>query len=281
MDWRALAQQAAKVAQEAGKNAFDEQVKPHDQTIPSFKDSKRQVKAEVDDKLVRFIRTKLEAIDPFDGDWWDRPETVEPGMRFWCVGSIDGVINYIRNMPEWAVTISLFEVNKERSARPVVGVVHAPALGMTYLAARDQGAIRIRQTTLGDKHENIMPSMGRSLDGSVVSYGMSYNREESKHALKIVGELAGRPADIKRVGPASLDLCKVADGTYDAYFEPHLHSWDVPAVSAGGLVLREAQGYLRRWSGDHIHWRRDNDVVATNGLLNDDLIPYLKSYWRQ
>lgn len=280
MDWRTLAQKAAVVAQEAGKHAFGEQVKPHDLTMPAIVDGEAKIKAEVDDKLVRYISGKLDEIDPFDGSWWDRPDEVEPGMRFWCVGSIDGAINYIRNMPEWAVTLSLFEVNEERSARPVVGVVHAPALGMTYLAARDQGAIRIRQTALGDKHENIMPSMARSLDGSVISYGMSYNREESKHALEIVAELAGRPADIKRVGPASLDLCKVADGTYDAYFEPHLHAWDVPAVSAGGLVLREAQGTFRRWNGDHVHWRRDNDVVATNGLIDDDLLPYLKSHWR-
>lgn len=280
MELRELAQRISEVAQEAGKYTLQEQVKPHDLDNNLEFGTEAKFNAEVDDKLVKYLETNLYAIDPFDGNWWGRPEEVEPGQRFWCVGGIDGGINYMRNMPEWTVTVCLFEVNEERSARPIASVVNAPALGLTYMAARDHGAIRVRKTGLGDKHENIMPSMTAHLDGSVVSYGMSYRPEESKHALEIVGQIAGLPADIKRVGPASLDLCKVADGTYDAYFEPHLHSWDVPAVSAGGLVIREAQGYLRRWDGDHIHWRRDNDVVATNGLINDDLIPYLKSYWR-
>ena len=105
---------------------------------------------------------------------------------------------------------------------------------------------------------------------------MSYVPEESKRALSAVASIAGKPADIKRVGPASMDLCKVADGTYDAYFEPHLHKWDVPAVSAGAVVVWEAQGRLRQWNGELIHWRRENDVVASNGLICDELQPYLQ-----
>lgn len=104
---------------------------------------------------------------------------------------------------------------------------------------------------------------------------MSYFSEESKRALKVIADIAGLPADIKRVGPASLDLCKVADGTYDAYFEPHLHRWDIPAVSAGAVVVWESQGRLQQWNGDAIHWRQENDVVATNGLIDDELQPYL------
>lgn len=98
---------------------------------------------------------------------------------------------------------------------------------------------------------------------------------ESQRALDVVAKIAGRPADIKRVGPASLDLCKVADGTYDAYFEPHLHEWDVPAVSAGAMVIWEAQGHLTQWNGEGVHWRQENDVVATNGLITNDLSQYL------
>lgn len=104
---------------------------------------------------------------------------------------------------------------------------------------------------------------------------MSYVQEESKRALKVVSSIAGRPTDIKRVGPVSLDLCKVADGTYDAYFEPHLHTWDVPAVSAGAVVLWESQGKLRQWNGNDIHWRSNNDVVASNGIIINELRPYL------
>ena len=77
------------------------------------------------------------------------------------------------------------------------------------------------------------------------------------------------------MGPASLDLCKVADGTYDAYFEPSLHSWDIPAVSAAAVVVGEAQGRLRQWDGSPMSWYRTNDVVASNGLIINELREYL------
>ena len=136
--------------------------------------------------------------------------------------------------------------------------------------------MRIRNTPVGEKREKVVPSMTSTLDGAVVSYGMSYVPSESARALKTVaGLVEARPADIKRVGPASLDLCKVADGTYDAYFEPMLHEWDIPAISAGAVVVWEAQGTLHRWNGNGIHWRRANDVLCTNGMIDRELKPYL------
>lgn len=274
MELRELALEVARIAQDAGRHALTDQTNPKelkrvDLTAP------KQSTLDVDDKLARFIANRISYVERYDGQWQDRPERCEPGERYWCVGGIDGTINYTRAMPEWAITISLFEIDEENSAQPILGVVHAPALGLTYLAAKKQGAIRIRRTPIGDKREKIMPSTTRHLDGAIVSYGMSYVSAESKRALDVVTAIAGRPADIKRVGPASLDLCKVADGTYDAYFEPNLHEWDVPAMSAGAIVLWEAQAKLRTWSGGKVHWRRENDVVASNGLIIDELRPYL------
>ncbi|RSX53121.1 inositol monophosphatase [Bifidobacterium goeldii] len=274
MDMKQLALDVARVTQDAGKHALTDQTNPHDLST-NYVHGESQFTSDVDDRLVRFIKNRLTHLGSFDGFWENRPDNPAPGTRYWCVGSVDGVINFVRNMPEWTVTVSLFEVNNEGSAQPILGVVHAPALGLTYLAARGQGAIRERRTPLGTKREKIMPSMAKTLQGSVVCFGMSYFPEESKRALNVVSSIAGKPADIKRVGPASLDLCKVADGTYDAYFEPHLHKWDVPAVSAGAIVVWEAQGKLRQWDGSMIHWRRENDVVASNGLIIDELRPYL------
>ena len=72
------------------------------------------------------------------------------------------------------------------------------------MAVRGMGAIRVRKTPIGDKREKIIPSTTPSLDGSVVSFGMSYVQEESMRALQVVSAIAGRPTDIKRVGPVSL-----------------------------------------------------------------------------
>ena len=275
MDLRGLTLAVAQIVQAAGKYALQDQMNPHDLVNPTAPMQAMQFTSDVDSRLVRFVESRIQSLDLFNGFWRDRPEECKPGDRFWCVGNIDGVINFIRNMSEWSITVSLFEFNDQMSAQPVLGVVHAPALGLTYLAASGQGAIRVRRTDTGEKREKVIPSTTPALLGSVVSYGMSYVPEESKRALKAVASIAGQPADIKRVGPASLDLCKVADGTYDAYFEPHLHSWDIPAVSAGTVVVWEAQGDVHQWNGDPIHWRRENDVVASNGLIISQLRPYL------
>lgn len=272
---RELAMQSAAIAQDAGEHALNDQVTPKDLSMidPVSHDYSRGL--DVDTHLTQFIYNRLAQIDPFQGRWSDRPAYANQGDRHWCIGGIDGVINYSRNMPEWAVTISLFECNEHNVSQPIIGVVHAPALNLTYLAARQEGAIRIRRTPFGEKREKIMPSTTPFIDGSVLGYGMSFRSEESKSALNVVNAIAGRPADMKRIGPASLDLCKVADGTYDAYFEPYLHSWDVSAISSGAVVLWEAEGQLSTWTGDLVHWRSENNVVASNGLIIDELRPYL------
>ncbi|MCO6558284.1 MAG: inositol monophosphatase family protein [Bifidobacterium sp.] len=272
---RALALKVAQVTQDAGKHALQDQINPQDFAELEIPSTSRQLGSTIDKKLIAFVENRLNYLEPFDGMWRDRPENAKPGDRFWCVGPIDGAINFRRNMSEWTITVSLFEFNEENSAQPILGVVHAPALGLTYLAATGQGAIRIRRTPIGEKRGKVLPSTISSLTGSVVSFGMSHVPAESERAFHVLSEIAGKPADVKRIGPVSLDLCKVADGTYDAYFEPHLHRWDIPAVSAGTVVVRQAQGKVSRWNGNPIHWRSENDIVATNGPITDELKPYL------
>ncbi|TPF94126.1 inositol monophosphatase family protein [Bifidobacterium sp. UTBIF-78] len=273
---RSLALKVAGLLEEAGQHALQDQLNPKNLVSTMEAEGNSYLKLEVDGKILRFMSTRLADIAHFDGFWTTRPAESRPGQRYWYIGKIDGVINYTRRMSEWTLTVALFEFDENREPKPILGVVHAPALGLTYLAARGAGAVRIHKTSVGEKRDKVVPSMTASLDGSVLSYGMSFIPGESQRALDVASALAGRPADIKRVGPASLDLCKVADGTYDAYFEPMLHVWDIPAIAAGTVVVWEAQGTLGRWNGDRIHWRHDNDVVATNGLIVRELMQYLK-----
>ena len=215
MELRQIALEVARILQDAGKHALNDQMNPHDMRKLEVSEDCFHFTSDTDKRLQQFISNRLTYVNVFDGFWQLRPEQCYPGQRYWCVGGIDGVINFARSMPEWAITVTLFEFNDQCSAQPILSIVHAPALGLTYLAVRGSGAIRIRKTPLGDKREKIIPSTTSSLDGSVVSFGMSPVSSESQRALDVVAKIAGRPADIKRVGPASLDLCKVAAGTYD------------------------------------------------------------------
>jgi myo-inositol-1(or 4)-monophosphatase len=283
MDLRQLAQAAQKVCAQAGEHALRNQLIPRTNLVHSHQarqPGRHRYASDIDDKLQSFLLEGLNRLEPHKSFWDEMSGDVQPGDRFWCAGNIDGAINYARNLSEWAITVSLFEANERRQIYPILGIVYAPALGLTYLAARGQGAIRIRHTAEVDKRERIIPTTWPHLYDSVISFGMSYFSSESQRALATVGDLAGRPADIKRIGPVSLDLCKVADGTYDAYFEPSLHSWDIPAVSAGAIVVWEAQGHLSRWDGSLIDWHQANDVVATNAVIDTELMPVLARHSR-
>lgn len=275
---RKLALKVAALLQEAGKYALQGQLNPKYLTTNSAEigSDAEQYRLEVDEQIERFMTERLTRLEAFNGFWKTRPADTQPHQRYWYVGNIDGAVNYVRNMSEWTLTTALFDFNDEGRPFPIIGVVHAPALGLTYLAARQSGALRIHKTSVGEKREKPVPSMTKTLDDSVVSFGVSRDTEVAKRSLDVVAALAGRPADIKRVGPASLDLCKVADGTYDAYFEPNLTVDDIPAIAAGTVVVWEAQGTMHRWNGDGIYWRYDNDVVATNGLIDQDLMQYLQ-----
>ncbi|OTA26995.1 inositol monophosphatase [Alloscardovia macacae] len=276
MDLQQLAMQVAKITQDAGRHAAQDQLTPHVlRTASPADEQKTKYSSDIDETVVRYLREKILEVNPLNGFWEEVGSERTPGAYYWCIGHIDGSINYMRNMPEWTITVSVFSIGEDGSATPVIGVVHAPALNVTYVAAAGHGAIRIRRSVIGEKREAIMPTTTPRLKGSVISFGMSYFSRESMRALNTVSALAGLPSDIKRVGPASLDLCKVADGTYDAYFEPSLHSWDVPAVSAATVVVWEAQGRLCQWDKAPISWYETNDVVACNGLIFDELSGYL------
>ena len=167
-------------------------------------------------------------------------------------------------MAEWTVTISLFEFDEHCHARPIMGVSIARH-GHHVHGGEGPGCHQDTPQPRGRRQAR----EGHAVDHCDAGWLRGQLRhvvcaEESKRALSAVASIAGKPADIKRVGPASMDLCKVADGTYDAYFEPHLHKWDVPAVSAARRGMGGA-GRLRQWNGELIHWRRENDVVASNG----------------
>lgn len=278
MDLRELATKVEEVCRTAGSHAL------HDQLVPPklgtaqtgvIRVTGRQYTAMTNNHLHAYMSQALNKIEPHP-EFWDYQGQRHPGERFWCIGDIDGSINFSRNLSEWTITVSLMEMNEKGDVYPVLGVVHAPALDMTYMAARGAGAVRIRRMPTTEKRESVIPSTTPTLKNSVVCFGMSYFRAESRRALATVSAMSGLPADVKRIGPVSLDLCKVADGTYDAYFEPSLHSWDIPAVSAGAVVVWEAKGHLSRWDGSLINWYEANDVVATNGVIDHDLMRYLR-----
>ncbi len=155
------------------------------------------------------------------------------GVR-WVVDPLDGTVNYLYRLPNWAVSIAA-EVN----GQVVAGVVHAPALGVTYTAALGEGAFRSAFPASGaDPHPTrLTGSTETDLSRSLVATGFGYGAERRAAQGAVLARVLPRVRDIRRFGAAALDLCAAAEGSLDAYYERGPHLWD---WAAGGIVATEA-----------------------------------------
>jgi myo-inositol-1(or 4)-monophosphatase len=158
----------------------------------------------------------------------DRPGT--SGIS-WYVDPIDGTTNFVYGLPLWSTSVAAAD-----AAGMVVGVVYAPVIGELFAATRGGGA------TLGGRP--IHCSDRSELALALVGTGFAYAAARRQEQAAILADVIGAVRDVRRLGSAALDLCYVAAGRYDAYFETGLSSWD---AAAGELIAREAGCR----SGDH------------------------------
>lgn len=149
----------------------------------------------------------------------------------WIIDPIDGTTNYIYGLP-YAISVALeFKPKKEI----LMGIVYNPRDELLYYACKDTGSYLIRHGIKKKLHVNkFAPNEG------IAIFGMPYDRKKSGKILKIAEKYYAQSSDLKRIGPASLDICMVATGQVKMYFELDLHIWD---IAAGMLILLEAGGH--------------------------------------
>ncbi len=145
------------------------------------------------------------------------------GIR-WVVDPLDGTVNYLYQLDNFSVSVAA-----EDSEGALVGVVLNPVSGRTYQAVRGAGAA-VDGVSL---HVNDPVAMDRAL----IATGFGYDAERRRVQGALIATLLPRIRDIRRIGSAALDLCAVAAGAVDGYFEEGVKAWD---VAAGGLIAREA-----------------------------------------
>lgn len=174
----------------------------------------------------------------------------------WYVDPIDGTTNFAHGHFFFAVSLGL-AVRGE----PVLGVVHAPALGTTYA-----GAVGVPATRNG---ELCVPSRTATLDDALLATGFPYDRRVSAdNNLREFAVIQLRTQGIRRCGAASLDLCLVADGTYDGYWEQKLAPWD---MAGGCAIVRAAGGRVTGYDGAPFDLGAGR-ALASNGVLHDALV---------
>jgi myo-inositol-1(or 4)-monophosphatase len=163
----------------------------------------------------------------------------DPAVR-WIVDPLDGTVNYLYGLADWSVSIAA-----EAGGAIVAGVVAVPLRGETYLAARGHGAtVRTAAgpaTAAVRGRPGVVPALhcnqGVPLAQALVGTGFGYLPGRRRVQGEVVSALLPRVRDIRRGGSASVDLCSVAAGRLDAFYERGLNYWD---YAAGGLIAEEA-----------------------------------------
>ncbi len=177
----------------------------------------------------------------------------------WLVDPLDGTTNYAHGLPIFSVSLAL-----ERAGRVELGVAYDPTREECFVAERGAGA------TLNG--EPLRVSTTAALDTSLLVTGFPYDiRTNPANNLAEYAALSLRSQAVRRLGSAVLDLCYVAAGRFDGFWELTLGPWD---MAAGGLIVQEAGGQVTDVRGGP--WRLDApDVAATNGLIHDELLAAL------
>ena len=201
----------------------------------AVKSSPVDVVTAVDQESERLVVSRLLAARPDDGVLGEEGAARTGGSRVrWVVDPIDGTVNFLYGLPAYAVSIAA-EVDGEVSAGAVLNV----ATGELFTAVAGRGAW-LTVPGAGEPTP-LAVSAPPSLEQTLVATGFAYRAEVRRAQGAAVAELLPLVRDIRRFGSSALDLCALAAGRVDAYYELGLHAWD---HAAGGLVAAEAGAVL-------------------------------------
>jgi myo-inositol-1(or 4)-monophosphatase len=176
----------------------------------------------------------------------------------WIVDPLDGTTNYTHGFPFFCVSIGL-----EVEGRLMLGVAYAPSLDELYVAEAGRGAL------VNDRPIEV--SATRDLSQALLATGFPYDRAEFPRALKSFEGMSMHSQAVRRAGSAVLDLCYVACGRLDGYWEHVVKPWD---IAAGALIVLEAGGSVTATDGSAFSVE-GGQVLASNGLLHESMIATL------
>lgn len=183
----------------------------------------------------------------------------EPSQRTWIIDPLDGTTNYAHRFPFFAVSIAL-AVQDET----VLGVVYNPCMAELFQSEKGQGA-RLNGEPLQVTRTPILKE-------ALLATGFPYDvHENSERVMTLFERFLVRAQGIRRLGTAALDMCYVAAGRMDGFWEQDLKPWD---TAAGDIMVREAVGRITTFSGA-AYTPYEKTVVASNGLIHEDMVAVL------
>ena len=261
MDLQRVLSEVKKLAVEAGEFVA-EQRKSFDLNRVESKQSHDYV-SYVDKGCEQLIVSRLKDILPEAGFITEEKtiEQEEKAELYWVVDPLDGTTNFIHDLAPYCVCIAL-----RNEAEILMGVVYEVSRKELYCAAKGHGAYLndapIKVSSISDP------------DQALVMIGYPYNADGWRQfCLNMTGRLYGHCASIRSMGSAEAELCYVAAGKIDVYFESFIQPWD---VAAGACILMEAGGMVTDYDGENEEWESGRQVLATNGLLHRAMLDEMK-----
>ncbi|GAA4344334.1 inositol monophosphatase family protein [Flaviaesturariibacter amylovorans] len=178
----------------------------------------------------------------------------------WIIDPIDGTVNFAHHIPICAISIGL-----EHEGKMILGAVYNPFMNELYVAERGQGA------TLNG--EPIHVSKKEKVANACLVTGFPYTYlDEPNGPLQVFERFIRRGIPVRRLGSAAIDLCWVAAGRFDGFYEHKLQAWD---SAAGYLIVEEAGGKVTNLHGAPYDPHQPG-LIASNGILHDELLQWIK-----
>jgi myo-inositol-1(or 4)-monophosphatase len=173
----------------------------------------------------------------------------------WIIDPIDGTVNFANGIPICCISIGI-----EKDGEMVLGAVYNPFMNELFIAEKGKGA------TLNDK--SIRVSSKTDIEKTCLVTGFPYQWQEIPHNPLLAFEsIVKRGIPVRRLGSAAIDLCWVACGRFDGFYEHHLQPWD---SAAGSLIVTESGGKITDFSGNP-YSPYNKQVLATNGHIHQAL----------
>lgn len=188
------------------------------------------------------------------------------GNNYWVIDPIDGTTNFIHNYPSYCLSIA-----KVENGCAHYGFVYNLATKELFVGIKNHGAQLYSLKSHKLTPKNISVSNTKLISDSIVAFGCPYDKTKTEQLFRISNNILKKCHDLKRNGPASLDICYVACGRLDAYYEFDLKEWDYRAAK---LILEEAGGILTDWNGRRA-LKGQNNIAASNVKVHKELLEFL------
>ena len=249
MDFAKLQRQTARIVKQAAR------IMKKGTGMVFEKSGAANLVTDADVRVQQYLQEKLSRLIPGSGFLCEEENVADTQKDYvWVIDPIDGTTNFVRGIPECAISVGLLY-----KMEPVLGVVMAPRLNLLFTAVKGQGAY-----CCGKRIHTSEKTFAQALFCTGLCL---YQKELSDRCEAIMAQIHPQCSDIRRFGSCALELCYVAMGRCDLFFEIRTYPWD---YAAGLLMITEAGGILRGYQGKELDFQGMTMLVGANNQENFD-----------